>query len=507
MKKAKGKVRAERQPFNSIRNAALNDRPADNSRHEPDANGQVTARQHGGEQRNSHHPPRRALDVYLGVDLGTSFSKVVWRFGQYAYPLCFGNRPDNISDYLVPSLVYFDGENFATGVERGDTSGAGPDAPIRNFKMCLACEAARSGCQVSQCSLTSWEAFQSWREAAEREASLVTALFLSRLLARAQELVRAQIAQRGLDPTAVRWSAILAVPEKDIERTPVKEAFEAVFKAAWEMADKPYLMHKDEVLRSYRDARRKAAEKGESYDLFVYPEVVAEAASVTQARTTEDGLFAFVDVGAGTLDASVFRLHTRQAGHREHNTYAADVLKLGAARIEAEASRRLSRAALDWFKEMKESPKGEFTTKAKKPSALLLPTLAEAMERVQEQACEALIRLFDQARRKENLLSRWENLRLILGGGGVSSPAYHQAALDAFTLKYKPPLLPTIFPLPMPRDFLMAGLSPDYFHRFAVAYGLAFEYVNLREFALSGQVAALRLRDDRLVAAPGKDEC
>jgi hypothetical protein len=449
--------------------------------------------------------PDRPLDVYLGVDLGTGFTKVVWRLGDSAYPLCFGNCPDKITDYLVPSLVYFDGEFFETGVERGDIPGPDAGTAIRNFKMCLACESARGNCGVRQCPLTNWKGLASCAGIKGQEASLVTALFLSRVLARTRSLICDQLKQR-FNANQVRWSAILAVPEKHIEQSPVRAAFEKVFKAAWVMSRVPNLTCRDEVLERYEIACREAEK--EELDVFVYPEVSAEAASVTRSRVTEDGLFAFVDVGAGTVDASVFRLYTPPAGNREHNTYTADVLKLGAAHIETEASRELSRAALGWFKEMKERQPPEFTTKAKNPSALLLPVLDEMMKRLQRRVKSELIRLFDEARRKENLLSRWEDLQLILGGGGASLSTYQRAALEAFTLKYaKSPMPPTVSRLPVPKDFRMERLSPDYFHRFAVAYGLAFEYVNLHEFALSGQVSALSPPRESIVTATGKDEC
>ena len=45
-------------------------------------------------------------------------------------------------------------------------------------------------------------------------------------------------------------------------------------------------------------------------DCLVYPEVGAEVACLHLSRSVRDGLYAFVDVGAETVDGSIFRLYT-----------------------------------------------------------------------------------------------------------------------------------------------------------------------------------------------------
>lgn len=56
--------------------------------------------------------------VNLGIDLGTSFSKVVWRLGENeVHPVCFGENKLDLSHYLLPSIVAFEGENLLCGFE------------------------------------------------------------------------------------------------------------------------------------------------------------------------------------------------------------------------------------------------------------------------------------------------------------------------------------------------------------------------------------------------------
>src|SRR5262249_41959130 len=89
--------------------------------------------------------------------------------------------------------------------------------------------------------------------------------------------------------------------------------------------------------------------ESQDLDCFIYSEVAAEVASITLSRTSRDGLYAFVDVGAGTVDASVFRLHRQPQSDRAHIEYATEVLQSGSTYVEAKAVTWLSKNELIAF--------------------------------------------------------------------------------------------------------------------------------------------------------------
>jgi len=98
---------------------------------------------------------RDPVDINLGIDLGTSFSKVVWRGPDKAYPICFGDNPANLDQYLVPSIVVFDEDSIQTSLT--PKARINSEGSIPNFKMCLACvsEPAQE-CQPTNCTLSNW---------------------------------------------------------------------------------------------------------------------------------------------------------------------------------------------------------------------------------------------------------------------------------------------------------------------------------------------------------------
>lgn len=437
--------------------------------------------------------PHRPIDVYLGIDLGTSFSKVVWRIRDNAHPVCFGAERGSLGHYLVPSVVAFDGESFVTGA---DLIGA-PDVEHRipNFKMCLACVCdSDSSCSPPSCALSNWGLAVSKLPAEGGEAvKIVNALFLGKLISRAKRIILGELESRNV-VGQVRWNANLAVPEKYMDRSPVLGGFKRVLRTAWLMADvldeQDGLSSLDEILDCYESAKALESD-GRGLDCHVYPEVGAEVASVTLSRAAKDGFYVFVDIGAGTVDASVFNLY-RHKGDHKHNTYAAEVYKSGAAHVETSAGLKLAQASAGWLKGVKENNL-DSKVASQRADDLLKPYVAEALDEIGEQVKSQLIGLFKEAYEKYSGECNWEEIQLVLGGGGASLPAYRAAAVKAFSLKNRRAVGSNIteIDLDLPGDFRPGGLARNTFHRFAVAYGLSFPYIELPELTLASEVKAL----------------
>jgi hypothetical protein len=474
-------------------------------------------RQRHDESLQSVNPVR----VQLGIDLGTGYSKVVWRYGENAFPLCFGSNESLLSDYLVPSLVVFADKTMLTGLDGLNGNAAPSGKIIPNFKVCLACEsAAEKTCNIRQCTLSNWRAVKfSSAEMKGQEVAFVTAFFLAKLLARTKELVLRQLENQGLrKPIPVKWMATLCVPDKYAVReemlanSSVAKAFDEVFKIAWLMAylftEKPDLKNSGELLAYYRAAcalRKELESGGPAFDLFIYPEIGAEMASITKSRTSEEGLYAFVDVGAGTVDASVFRFF-RDGGEANRAPYAANVFQLGAAHIETRANRSFN--PVQWLKKGKE----KYCAPSKSERGTLLQDiivlLSEASEKIEAEAKARLKENFREAFDKECDVDRWQELKLVLGGGGTQLKAYRKASADAFTLHIGPKehKSPTIINLPKPDDFQIGSLLPAEFHRFAVAYGLSHQIVDLPEIVASEEVTPLSEMPRREYVDQTKDD-
>ena len=466
--------------------------------------------------------------------MGTSYTKVVWRDGQYARPVCFGQRRDRLDDYLVPSIVYFDGEKFQPSLEWLEDPALGSECAIPNFKICLACEGNRAGeCRGLKCPISNWNVEIFPVETKNNEVGLVTSVFLASILSRSKQIILNELERltgRG-QKGKVRWSVNLAVPDKYLDGSNVAHGFEIALKAAWLMSlamdEVPSMHTAHEIIGCYTAARCLAEEN--SLDCFVYSEVAAEVSSVTLSRTSQDGLYAFVDIGAGTVDTSVFRLYTPPLSDRTHNEYAAEVLPVGSAYIETLAMRWFDES--EWFvsseiskgnsgkktaetslraclREMKENGGERPDTYCLIETGNLNRALSEASELIRGRVCRELVHLFKGAYTKEPQVGSWHDLRLIIGGGGGSSPTYRNAAISAFTLKFRPPKQPKLIELPKPSDFQMNELDQKHFHRFAVAYGLSHRPVDLPQVVQPDLVSPRTVNITSInISPPSKDEC
>jgi len=437
----------------------------------------------------------RPLDINLGIDLGTSFSKVVWRYRENAYPVCFGKHDERLEDYFVPSMVSFDGVALTTDLGQEESNAA--DYRIANFKMCLACVSSPAGdCRPESCTFSNWRLILSSLLMKDEVVRLVNAMFLGQLIARSKLLILKQLEKKeGISAPVARWSANLAVPEKYMDHSDILSGFESVLRTAWLMAivteREGAPLRLKEIIDCYECAKQVASD-GRELDCFVYPEVAAEVASVTMSRSAKQGLYAFVDIGAGTVDASVFRFHRDDRDGEKQFTYAAEVLKAGAAHVEIEASKKLATKSQGWFRRIKESSV-LIDLASKTCEETLRPLLEEALDELCGDVKKDLIKLFVEAFAKEKMVDRWADIQLVVGGGGAALPPYVRAAREAFSLKNGPVGSNiTTVPLSVPKDFHMEGLSPKVFDRFAVAYGLSFHRVNLPSLVLANEVKALR---------------
>lgn len=438
--------------------------------------------------------------INLGVDLGTSFSKVVWRRigGENSYPVCFGKNRQKLTNYLVPSTVSLDKTKVICGVD--SEVNFAPLFSLANFKMCLACESDKNGdCSVEKCSLTKWH-LKFFKPVLENdEAAFTNSFFLAKLLAAAKKSIIAQLEASGLSqPLTIKWTANFSVPEKYIEKSDVADSFETVFKIAWLMAavfvEKPDLTERKSVFQIYSTAKNLAEEltiKNRPFDCFPYSEVGAEVASVV--KTSKEGLYAFDDIGAGTIDASVFRF-SKNDGETKFISYAVDIFKLGAAHIETRANRQFTRNSARWLKEVKEEYLNLTENERGQLLKPIISFLEEAAGNIKDESCKSLNEVFSRAYHdKECNENRWQDLKLILGGGGSKLKSYQDAAVSAFTLNKNgsEPKMPTTVILLKPTDFQMFALPETEFYRFAVAYGLSHERAMLPETNLAKDVAPM----------------
>lgn len=435
--------------------------------------------------------------IKLGIDLGTSSSKVVWRSENSVKPVCFGSDTFDLASYLLPSLVSFHKENIAHGFE----AAALPfNSRVSNFKMCLACVSAENGgCGPGNCTLTDWRQEHFCEEISSQEVSFVNAVYLARLFTTTKQKIENELQKEFAIDVDPKWTVNLAVPETYISESPIAQTFREVLRTAWFMSDvfdvEPQLVDRTKLFECYVAAREYACESLEILDdatfgCSLYPEIGGEVASIVMPRTSEEGLYAFVDVGAGTVDASVFR-YFRDGSAIERPPFAAAVSKdLGASQIELQGSKCTYQGVkynVGDLKRIKEGYRG-FTAEEKKEYAPHVKIMRHVSKQLRPKLQDFLEAVFGHARHKEPGIVN-QKIRLVLGGGGSGLATYQKAAQAAFTSKSKvAPVEPEITVLRKPDDFSMSPLPEADFHRFAVAYGLSYPFEDLPKPILTKEV-------------------
>ena len=233
------------------------------------------------------------------------------------------------------------------------------------------------------------------------------------------------------------------------------------------------------------------------------PEVTANVQSYVKSRGGRHGLYLFADVGAGTVDFSVFIFYVSAAGDCSLTYPHAAVEDLGSSQMELRAYERTQHQLLNELRWQKEN--------GTRNKGLLTISLFNALKAVQidlrneiESATECHITL---ARKK---LRRWQfqTMQILFGGGGCSPDPYRSGITAAFKPRWG--LTGNSQPLPVPIDIDWPADADRPFHRFSVAYGLTFLTTDAPIQRFPDEVSELDIEDERrpanITPAPTKDE-
>ena len=156
---------------------------------------------------------------------------------------------------------------------------------------------------------------------------------------------------------------------------------------------------------------------------------------------------------------------------------------------------------MSWYRGVKEGKDGRDRSDFLDPDHAKT-FLRFASEWIGSHVEKGLSKLLGRAFEKEKVATQWKNLKLLTGGGGAEIPVYAESARRSFST------LATnlaVERLQKPKDFEMLELPHSHFHRFAVAYGLSFNTVNLPNISLPNEVSPLSFED--VHAFRGRPEC
>ncbi|MBP7777869.1 MAG: hypothetical protein KA371_12120 [Acidobacteria bacterium] len=294
----------------------------------------------------------------------------------------------------------------------------------------------------------------------------------------------------------------MAIPVADAQLPHVNAAFLRVLKAGWRLSVRLPAggdMDAAKVLPFVDAARADSAGDG---SCFVYPEVSANVQGFVRSRVSRPDIYLFCDVGAGTVDQSVFIYHRNGNGADTLVYLDAAVLPLGSSEIETRAaavSGKGAAAVIDELRRKKELGKSD-------------PQLDRVKKALGGELAVHTKRTLLRAKKKLYRRDQLDRTRVIFGGGGHTENPYSRGTLAAFKSEiFANSLVPDTLGMPQPTDLELPSAGQGWMRRLSVAYGLSFERHELVPFTYPSDVDAPKAEDvwrphRRRGHAPTKDE-
>jgi len=307
----------------------------------------------------------------------------------------------------------------------------------------------------------------------------------------------------------LQWRVNVGFPEKTVGHSPLADAYRTVAKIAGRLARQrgPITLERARKIRKETGGCKKRA----SYPVELYPEIAAQLAGYVHSPFRKGGNLLLIDVGAGTLDVSTVILH-ECGGEQIVSFQVCDVKELGALRLYEERLRSLnlgnskqSAKAVSRYQNGCEQTPSTVEDILDKPShdqkAAFERTSVSFGEQIMGTILSCLVRFrknLKDAHDKRGIDPWGDTLRFFLTGGGARS-AFYKTRVAGGELEER--LIPftrwdttrekrrlegqglrsELLPVPADLRNLPAALH-DEFDRISVAYGLAFGGENLMGF-------------------------
>jgi hypothetical protein len=235
---------------------------------------------------------RRPLDVVLGVDFGTSSTKIVARFPYlpgspaYAIPVPAFARAEGHA-YLWASRIWLTaGGKFALSPRDGSAVSCAIKAHL------MRAEATEPVLVAGLVQAT-----------AEEVAAAFLALQLRQALGWLATAQATLLRQQSL-----RLSYNFGFPAASLEAKALRDRYERCIAAALPLSDGHGELSLTDVQRSLQSSAGGASTLLQAAQAQLFPEIAAAVSGFANSISREDGLYALVDVGGGTVDCCTFNL-------------------------------------------------------------------------------------------------------------------------------------------------------------------------------------------------------
>jgi hypothetical protein len=406
--------------------------------------------------------------INLGVDFGTSFTKVCFRDTGTEESFVVSFDAETMDDALLSSVVAVDKKGKLYAADEAPRGAA----RISYLKMRLA------GVPIGD----SLPTISGVELASDEATRALASWFLAKVLVRSREWITVNASDRLKNRTVV-WSANVGVPVEHYD-SPVIETFRQVLGVAWLwVADDSLPIDITDAVSAYKHCVVRL--KQEIADFHAIPEIAAAVQSFVMSREAVPGIYVYFDIGGGTVDGVAFKF-LNSNGERRVNFYSGKVSPLGISalasalgadnlpQIEERTLERIVRggdtSVLGRLEHQLRQLVGYVVMKAKQTDG----------RNWQEDAVQSL----DTVRKSIASLGGYDRAKMkplvvFLGGGGAPSSWYRNAIASTYDRfqHYNAGIPPYhLLEVSAPADLEMTGLASSDFRRFAISYGLSIPF-------------------------------
>ena len=407
--------------------------------------------------------PRSTRDIVIGLDFGTSCTKVVIQDPalRKAWAVPFDELAVKGNAYLLPTKLVLGSD--------GSVSLSGAGSAVLDLKLKLMAE---PDTPLSKLSV----------DADIPTPRQLCIAYLALVLRRTRAWLTSNLTDiyQGVE---LAWKVNIGVPSSTLSNSGQIDTFAQVACGAWKVSLRAEPIVWSEVVKVAQASRVMPFDFGVSpVSLNVYPEIAAEITGYARSDARRPGLHMMIDIGASTLDVSTFMLH--EDGGEKVGFLQTEVQKLGAFYLHRWRVKSLSRCIESRF-----NPLDMFSPT---PDDLheMLPTDTEidSIDGPFSDACRNLLGsvLVTTKKRRAPREPQFRHngagaLPVFVCGGG-SLLKFYKEMIHEFDESLRRGMVIGRFDiqsLPVPPRLEVPGLPSADYHRLAVAYGLSFRYLDL----------------------------
>lgn len=386
--------------------------------------------------------------LLIGLDFGTAFTKVVIGESRVRYAVPFGSEGGQ-SSICQPCILYLDGKGSGSL-----KPGAGASEKISNLKM----------------SLISGDSDQL------QKTYIVVFLALVLRHARTWLLTEQRQVYQG---KYIDWHVNIGLPTEKFHDEEMVHIYQSMVRAAWFLSTGEDSIRLSDAADCLKMVHQGAAasvqifedeERGIHPDkVSCFPEFVAQVAGYVRSPRRRSDLHLLVDIGAGTVDVTIFNIHKNQ-DEDVFPIFAKGVKPLGAAYLLRHRFKKLNvNVEVDATLRV---PDNEDFVEMYGISGEQLGLIDEDFRRAFHVLVAEQLRQVKLKRYRNS--QQWaEGIPCFLCGGGRVIELYN-GVLDRLQAPDFPFRI-SLDHLPLPDDLQGAEFSAGDFHRLLVAYGLSID--------------------------------